>query len=314
MNVLILGGAGFIGSSITERFIDLRNKITVIDGLLPKTGGRRKNLEKLNTKIITIFSRIEKINNLKEIVIDSDIIIDCMASTSHLLGIENPLYDLKLNVESHLHLISHLQSGQKVIFLGSSSQFGRRNEKEIKENSPMLPSDIQGVHKVAAESYYRIYSKIKKFNVASLRFPNCFGENQVLEGMDVGLIGNFIKNILNDKVIELYEKNRKRSIIYVKDIAEIVYRICKKNWEGFEPFNIGGEEIKIEKLAELIVNLNGKGRIVYKVMPKKIKAIELGSVKINEKKIEKFIGKIELSNLKESLQKTIKYFEENNEW
>ena len=215
MKVLILGGAGFIGSNIVKHLLKFNKDLTIIDGLLPFTGGSEKNISDYLDNISFIHANIEEVKNIGDLTAKAELIIDCMAWTSHLKAIEDPLFDLKLNAASHLFLIKHLKENQNIIYLGSSAQYGNPSQHEITEETEMRPEDPQGIHKLTAESYFRIYSKIKKFNVISLRIPNCFGVNQPFIGDDIGLVGGFIRDVFNEKKIEIYGHKRKKNLLYV---------------------------------------------------------------------------------------------------
>lgn len=133
----------------------------------------------------------------------SDVIVDCMAWTSHRKALQDPIYDLHLTEIRTCIYFKHLHSGQKIVYLGSRSQYGIPDVSAINEETSMVPVDIQGIHKLAAESYYRVYSRLKNLNViSSLRFPNCFGENQPNQGEDVGLVGGFIRDLLDRKLVK----------------------------------------------------------------------------------------------------------------
>ena len=134
--VLILGGAGFIGSNLAERFLNADYHVIVVDGLLEQTGGARKNLDSIISHIQFFDSKIEDIGNLSDLIAQSDIIVDSMAWMPHLLAINDPRYDLSINVESHLHLIEHLteNSEKKIIYLASRSQYGNPNVEKIYED------------------------------------------------------------------------------------------------------------------------------------------------------------------------------------
>ena len=122
--VLILGGAGFIGSQLANKFSKSCN-VTIIDGLVDGTGGSNENICKIQG--ITFISKyIENVPDLANILSEQDVIIDSMGWTSHLGAIDNPALDLKLNLHSHLYLLECLKDNFKknslVINLGSTGQ------------------------------------------------------------------------------------------------------------------------------------------------------------------------------------------------
>jgi len=310
LKVLILGAAGFIGSNLVYGFLEDGHEVIALDGFLEKTGGDKKHLENVINKIVLIDQKIEHIDSIPELINSVDIVIDSMAWTSHWLAIEDPFYDLELNAKAHLSLLARLPENtkQKFIFLGSRVQYGKSEFDLIDEESPMFPEDIQGIHKLTAESYFRVYSKLKNIDVISLRFANCFGINQPTNGRDIGLIGTFIKNALLGKTIEVYGEDRKRPIVYVNDLVNIVIKLANKDFSGFNPFNIKGIEISIYQLAKIIIAISGNGCVSLKKMPDEIGAIDIGDVEFSNKKIIDYLGVISETDLTKSLSKTIEYF------
>ncbi len=307
--VLILGGAGFLGSNIANMFYKSGYQITIIDGLMRHTGGSKENLKSLH-KIKFIAKAIEQVKNLEEIVRNHDLIIDCMAWTSHLSALENPEYDLKLNLISHLHFIRALKKSKdkKILYLGSRGQYGNLGNIRIRENQTGTPLDIQGIHKAAAENYFKIYSKLYGFNLLSLRITNCFGLNQPYRGKDVGLVGGFIRQTISNNHVEIFGKNRKREILFAEDLAKIIKKISEKDWAGFDAYNIGGQQITLEELVKKIVKISGQGGYELKKIPAHIANIDTGNSFLDNKKLVDFIGNLHLTKLDKSLSLTIDYF------
>jgi UDP-glucose 4-epimerase len=307
---LIAGGAGFLGSHITKSFYLAGYKVIVVDGLLEGSGGRIEHLQPILDNIQFINLDICDVDSIKEIVRESDIVVDCIAWTSHLKALTDPVYDLRLNAESHLHLLKYLHSGQKIIFLGSRSQYGTPDVSVINEETSMIPVDIQGIHKLAAESYYRVFSRIRNLNVTSLRFPNCFGENQPVQGEDVGLVGGFIRDLLDKKLVEVFGSRRRRALVYAPDLAEVVLRLSRTPISGFSAFNIKGKDIHIKSLVELLIELIGHGTYQITPLPANITAIDVGNAVFDNTKLGEIIEEIPLTDLREALTVTIKYFKE----
>lgn len=311
-SVLILGAAGFIGSNVSELFYNSGYNVIAVDGCLDNTGGDKMHISKIIDKINFIEKRIEDVKELPELINSVDVIIDSMAWTSHHSAISNPIYDLELNAKSHLYLLMQIPDNckAKIFYLASRGQYGRPNTDVIDEDTPMIPEDIQGINKLAAESYYRVYSKLKNIDVVSLRFPNCFGMNQPTSGPDIGLIGGFIKDALYGKTIKVFGDGRKRNIIYIDDLINDILKLSKKEFKGFNPFNIRGMDVTIHELAEEIVSIIGNGSVIKEKMPEIIKAIDTGNTEFSDNKLNHYLGERTLTDFTGSLEITINYIKE----
>lgn len=309
--VLVAGGAGFLGSHIAKRFFYEGYKVLVLDGLLEGSGGDERNLEPILRYIDFLKVDIRDADQFADEIEKCHLIVDCMAWTSHHKALQDPIYDLQLNAKSHLHLLKYLNSNQKIIYLGSRSQYGIPDVSVINEETAMVPVDIQGIHKLAAESYYRVYARLKKLNVISLRFPNCFGENQPTQGEDVGLVGGFIRSLLDKKLVEVFGIRRRRALVYAPDLAEVVLRLSKTPISGFSAFNIKGKDIHIKSLVEILIELIGHGAYQLTPLPADITAIDVGNAVFDNTKLGEVIEDIPLTDLREALTATIKYFKEN---
>ncbi|MBL7909551.1 MAG: NAD-dependent epimerase/dehydratase family protein [Bacteroidia bacterium] len=306
--ILVLGGAGFIGSNIVALLLEKNYQVTVIDGLMDRSGGSLTNLS-AHKNLQVIKNPIEEIPEIASIISEHEIIIDCMAWTSHLAAIKDPAYDLKLNVQSHLKAIEYFTKKNRIIFFGSSGQYGAVKEQEILETTAFVPIDIQGIHKVTAENHYRFFSKAKGFAVTSLRIPNCFGLNQKFEGDDLGLIATMIKDAIEGKVIEVYGEQRKRSVLYAKDLSVITENIINKGIkDGFNAYNINGTSVTIKNLAEEIITVCKNGSCVVKDIPEHIKSIDFGGKPLNDNLIRSEYGEYSITDLSSALKETIKSY------
>jgi nucleoside-diphosphate-sugar epimerase len=172
----------------------------------------------------------------------------------------------------------------------------------------MIPEDVQGINKLAGESFFRVYSKFYGFNVTSLRITNCFGENQLYNGNDIGLVGSFVKDIIWGRPIIVYDGNRKRSLIYVKDLADIVFKLSTLSLSGFNAFNLSGYELPIDEIAKKLIQITGKGSYDLMALPDSIKKIDGGKAKFNCNKIMSLLPGLSLTNLDEAFSQTYDYF------
>ena len=213
--ILLLGGAGFLGSHLAGAFVKLGARVTVVDPCIEKTGGNPQNLSSIAAKINWLEFRVGDETDLVKLVAEHELVVDAMGLVSHHIGLAEPCLDLELNYLNHLALVTALcQAPRPVVYLGSRGQYGKIIGQAA-EDYRQLPLDPQGVHKAAAESVFRIYGERFQFPCLSLRLGNCFGPRQLKEGGDVGLVGGFIRQLLAGQNVELYgSASRKRELLF----------------------------------------------------------------------------------------------------
>jgi nucleoside-diphosphate-sugar epimerase len=306
MRVLIAGGAGFIGSHIVDEFASHGDLVTVLDGLMPETGGLPGNLSH-HPEIRVMTSRVEACADLVDVLNTVDLTIDCMGWTRHLLALKNPIHDLELNVSSHLTLLNalSLSNCRNIIYLGSRGQYGNATTPIIDEDHPQIPVDVQGIHKAAAESHMRVFSKLHKLNVVSLRFSNTYGERQPMNGSDIGLFGSFLSTILNDQSIELFGRSRMRDFLHAPDLAKVVHRIASMGLTGFQPFNVAGTYLEIESVIQTMIAITGTGRYTMKDFPEEIRMIDVGNAALSDARIRSHIGDYHVTDIADGIRTVI---------
>jgi nucleoside-diphosphate-sugar epimerase len=313
MNILIAGGAGFIGSHIAGSLIFNGHNVTIVDGMMQQTSGSPANLAHLGPCRL-LADPVETCPELPDILRSANLVIDCMGWTRHLLALENPDYDLQLNVGSHLSLIRAVTRSpcRKILYLGSRGQFGNVESPIIDDDAPRMPVDVQGIHKTAAESHYRVFARRNGAKVVSLIIGNTFGERMPMDGPDIGLFGGFVRDVLAGSPIQLYGKGRLREFTYAPDLAECVLRLCHHDWDDFQSLNIPGTTIELEELVKLMISLAGSGTYSIEEWPAEVKAIDVGAARLCSRKLDSWIGHFEPTPLRESLVRTIQSITQAN--
>ena len=290
--VTLFGGAGFIGSRIALACVRAGHRVRVIDGLLARTSGRRENLAPVAADIDFRAARIEHVGDLDRVLAESDVIVDCMGWTQHRAALDDPLYDLELNVASHLHWLrrvpDHLRA--KVVYLGSRGQYADPATGDIGEDDPQEPRDVQGIHKAATERHFRLAASLRDLDVVALRLPACVGPNQPAEGEDIGLVGGFARDLLAGRAIRVYGRGRRRAVAYVDDVAEIVCQLARLPGRGFQAYNLRGDVLPIEDIAKRLVAIVGRGSVEVADLPRDIAAIDSGAAAFREDRLRAALG------------------------
>jgi UDP-glucose 4-epimerase len=310
--VVVFGGAGFLGSRIVAAFVERGDEVVVVDGLMAEAGGDEAHLTAVRASIEFIPAAVEHIADLDRLVNGAALIVDCMAWTRHVAAFDNPLYDLRLNLESHLRLIqaARTAAGARILYLGSRGEYGRSSEPRITEQTPLDPRDVQSVHKAAADQHFRLFAELSGMGVISLRLPNCFGPGQPLAGKDIGLVGDWIRSALAGTPIVLYGTGRRRSLLYSDDAATVVSRLSDRPFTGYEAYNLAGRDVDLVDLAERIVRIAGSGVVTRAPMPHDVAVMDIGGAVFDDSALRRLIGSSPDVDLDRALGATITYFKE----
>jgi UDP-glucose 4-epimerase len=305
-SALVLGGAGFIGSNICRHLVGRGFHVIAVDGLMPRTSGSPANLTSAAGAIELIALRVEDVKSFAELLRGHDIVVDAMGWTSHLEGFKDPEYDLALNLSSHLVVIRAMPIARprQVVYLASTHQYGRLSHGAVAETQPLVPLDIQGIHKTAAEHHYRIVAERNDLSVLSLRFGNTFGPAQPLAGHDIGLIAGMIRTALAGEAIEVFGEGRMRTVHYVSDLARMIGAIAERKLAGFTAVNVPGEHVSILELATQIALCTG-GSVDKSPLPGDVSAIDTGNAPLDCTVFAKHFGQPQLPPLAAAIAVTV---------
>ncbi|MCK4236306.1 MAG: GDP-mannose 4,6-dehydratase [Candidatus Krumholzibacteria bacterium] len=311
---LITGGAGFIGSHLSELLLQEDNFVIIIDNFNNYYHGKEEQLEDI-TKGYEISKDYDLIkgdllNNsiYKKIDYEIEYIFHLAAQAGVRYSIENVAEVTNNNIVSTVNIFEYaLKSNiQKVVFASSSSVYGNPIYTPLNEVHPKNPISPYAVSKLCGEVYADLYFREYNLPVTSLRFYTVYGPR----GRPDMAIRKFFNLILQDKQITIYgDGEQLRDFTYVSDIVNgLILSAEKKESEG-EVFNLGcSNPIKVNNLVDKMYYIVNK--------PKKVKYIEKqqGDVDItysNTEKAKKILGYYPQVNIDEGLRKTYEWQKKN---
>jgi UDP-glucose 4-epimerase len=250
-NILITGGAGFIGSNLVASLSKYPVKLTVLDNL--STGNLRNisSFTELDFIDSDIRDDLSKLFSKKRF----DCVIHLAALGSVPRSILNPLDSFTTNVTGTLNILEQLKhTAVPIIFASSSSVYGDLNDGDKSENMKTLPISPYGSTKLSAESFVRTYSINYDINSISFRFFNVFGPKQNPYGDYAAVIPKFINLALSKQDIEVFGDGKQtRDFTYVQDVVDTVLAVLSKNIFTNNPLNLCfGAEISINELISTI--------------------------------------------------------------
>tara|TARA_R110002073_G_scaffold67674_2_gene168462 strand:+ start:643 stop:1584 length:942 start_codon:yes stop_codon:yes gene_type:complete len=243
--VLITGGAGYIGSVLTEVLLDNGFKVTIFDNLIYK---QTSLLHLCNNKNFNFIKG--DVTNKKQLlpqIIKHDIIIPLAAIVGAPACKLNEDLAVAVNYTQIEFIVDNLRKNQKLIMPNTNSQYGS-SDSIITEESPFNPLSHYAVTKCKAEEYIMDWG-----NGICLRLATVFGSSTRMR-TDL-LVNDFVYKTMTEGVLVLFQSHFKRNYIHVKDIA-YTFLHCIKNYKKLngEVFNVGLSDANLNKkeLAEEI--------------------------------------------------------------
>lgn len=263
--VVVTGAAGFIGSNLIDKLLELGAEVIGIDNLF---NGRLENLEEASNKIKFQFLKgdIRDLNFLLDVCQDIDIIFHEAAFTSVPQSVKMPVSCNDVNVNGILNVLNVVRKRdiEKIIFASSSSVYGNLPILPKKEDMPRIPISPYGVSKAACEGYIQVYHHIYGVNASALRYFNIYGPRQ-RDSPYSGVIAIWLGRIIrNEDLIIFGDGENLRDFTYVKDVIQ-ANLLAAEHEIGGEILNIAcGAPIILTDLARLMLKLTGKENLKIK--------------------------------------------------
>jgi nucleoside-diphosphate-sugar epimerase len=257
--IVVTGAAGFIGSNLVDRLLDLGAEVIGIDNLY---NGRIENLELASQDPKFKFYRgdIRDLNFLIDVFEGVDVIYHQAAFTSVPQSVIMPSNCNDVNVNGTLNVLNAARKCDvnKIIYASSSSVYGDTPTLPKREDMPRVPISPYGVAKLACEAYMEAYHNVYGLNTTSLRYFNVFGPRQK-DSPYSGVIAIWLGCILRDEDLAIFgDGKNSRDFTYIKDVLEANILAETHNTPG-EILNIGaGSPITLTELAKIMLKLAGK--------------------------------------------------------
>ena len=263
MNILVTGGAGFIGKYLVKSLLEKGNSVTIFDNFSNSTKESISSLVEMGVKIIEgdITKPLEIINAVK----DQEVVIHLAAKISVSESISNPLETYLVNINGTRNVLTACEKNniKKLIVASSAAVYGEGTPNvKLIEESDTNPISPYGESKVKMEQEIRKFVSKHDVNCIILRFFNIYGVGQSDEY--AGVITKFMERIVHDKPLEIFGDGfQVRDFVAIEDIISSIHNTISHNKSG--TYNIAsGKAITIKNLAEqMILSSEKKLKIHY---------------------------------------------------
>ena len=320
MDVLVTGGAGFIGGHIAEQLAASGHDVTILDKFVPyyDLGIKDHNLEAIReaaaanggscTLVRDTLTDAELVDDL---VADTDVVYHQAAQAGVRKSVEEPAKVNRYNVDGTVNVLeaSRKHDIQRVVVASSSSVYGKPEYLPYDEDHPTTPVSPYGVSKLATEQYARVYSEIYGLPTVSLRYFTVYGP-RMRPNM---AMTNFVSRCLHGEPPVIYGTGEQtRDFTYVEDIRRVNEQLLTDDGADGEILNIGStDNIDIQTLAEVIRDeIDPSLDIVYDD-PREGDAEHTHA---NVSKANDLLGYEPTVDIREGVRKFIDWYRANRDW
>lgn len=310
--VVILGGLGFIGSNLAIRLVAEGAHVTLVDSMLPQYGGNLANIEPIKDAVATNFSDIRDRHSLQYLVRDADIIFSVAGQTSHIESMTDPFTDLDINCRSQLAILESCRTHNpdvRIVYASTRQLYGRPQYLPVDENHPVVPVDVNGINKLAAECYYTLYSTVYGMRCVSLRLTNTYGPRQHLRGDTQGFAGIFIRKAIQGEPIRIFgDGSQLRDFNYVDDVVDAFLRATEHADLAGQTYNLGADTHY--SLLDFVQMLQRYCEFTYELVPfpPDHKRIDIGDFYADAQRFHTATNWAPRVDLEDGLRRTIEYF------
>lgn len=253
MKILVTGGAGFIGSNLVDRLIELDHDVIVIDNIHQ----RYRNKSLLNSKAKYFYYDIANHFLTKDLYDGIDCVFHLAAESRIQPSINNPLLTVQTNVLGTATVLQCARESnvKRVIYSSTSSAYGLKNKIPSNENMMEDCLNPYSVSKVAGEKLCKMYSDLFELDTIILRYFNVYGNREPMSGQYASMLGLFLNQLMNNLPLTIVpDGDQRRDFINVSDVvhANILAMNLDMKSSG-EIFNVGtGINFSVKEIANMI--------------------------------------------------------------
>ncbi len=303
MKILITGGAGFIGSAVSQSYLRQGHTVVVVDDL---SSGKK---ERVPSGATLYECDIRDQGQLKEIFKKEkpDAVNHHAAQANAERSVKNPVEDYEINILGLINVLECCREHgvKRIIFSSSAAVYGNKEPSPdgLSEPDALFPISPYGASKMTSELYLRCYYNLYKIPFVILRYANVYGPHQ--DGGEAGVVPVFIRALISGKPCTAFgDGEQTRDYVFVEDVVAANVAALTKG--DNDVFNIGtGVQTSVNQLAAMLKEIVGKGTTAQE-------AARAGDIRhsfLNSAKAKKVLGWNAETSLHAGLKKTVEWFE-----
>jgi len=269
MRVIVTGGAGFIGSHLTERLIELGHEVVVLDDL---STGREENLAHLQGRFRFVKGSITDLQLLRELMPGVEVVFHQAALGSVPRSVEDPMTTHEVNITGTFYVLLAAKeaSVKRVIYAASSSAYG--DTPTLPKVETMLPQPLSpyAVSKLVGEYYCQVFTRVYGLPTVSLRYFNVFGPRQNPYSQYAAVIPKFITAALRGEPLTVYgDGEQSRDFTYIENVVQANLLAMHSEKAVGKVYNVAcGGRYTLNELIQQLQRIIGKELEVQYLPPR----------------------------------------------
>jgi UDP-glucose 4-epimerase len=277
--VTVTGGFGFLGANLSARLVEAGARVRVFCRSYP---AREQILEPVLQRVEFCQGDLRDTAALERTIAGCDIVFNLAGRSGSAGSNAAPLADLEVNARGHLNLLEVCRRTNprvRIVFASSRLVYEPSQSLPVAETAPVGPLSVYGIHKLAAEQYHLLYSRLYDLEAVVLRLTNPYGPMQRPDQSQYGIINWFIHQALSGKPLPVYGEGKQlRDYIHVGDVTRAFMLAGVNPAASGEIFNVGsGQPIAFREMAELVIHEAGRGHIESRPWPGDAAKVETGN-------------------------------------
>ncbi|MGH9682055.1 MAG: SDR family oxidoreductase [Candidatus Acidiferrales bacterium] len=259
MRYLVTGGAGFIGSNITDELVRRGHDVVAFDDL---SSGKESNLANVRAKIDFRIGSVTDLNAIRWAAQGADYVIHLAARTSVPRSVADPIETNHVNIDGTLNVLVAARDAKvrRFVFAASSSAYGETAAQPKTESMQAEPISPYGVTKFVGELYANVFGRAYGLENVCIRYFNVFGPRQDPTSQYSGVLSRFmLAAIQGQEPVVFGDGEQSRDFTYVENVVDETLRACEAVGASGRVFNGGtGQRITLNEVLKLLEQIAGK--------------------------------------------------------
>ena len=302
---LVTGGAGFIGSHLSEELVRRGERVRVVDSLVT---GKRANLAHLPA-VEFLEGDLADFDVARRAVEGAEYVLHQAAIPSVPRSVSDPITSNRSNIDATLNvLVAARDAGVKrVVYAGSSSAYGDQPTLPKREDMPTRPLSPYALQKLVGEQYLAMFTSLYGLDTVTIRYFNVFGPRQDPSSPYSGVISLFISALVDGRQPTIYgDGGQTRDFTYIANVVDGVLRACHAPGIAGEMMNVAtGGRISLNELLSTLCGILGVSTTAIYREPR---AGDVRDSQADISRAKRLTGYVPTVDLREGLERTLAWY------